>query len=208
MAIPEGVPVEVPKALYVVLSVELLVCFVFVVQHYLGAFYKHEFKHLSVNIWGHNEMVKAEMSTGIAPFIVLYFGMDVVFSGYITRLEVELFFLAHALWMGVVFSGSGPYPLNFFSIVQNPLTYFTILIWSTGYSLPRVCCLILCIIIMLFGVYNQFFTLRNVVWENKPWKWSEQREDWLLLKRKQPEQFQRVVDLCDTLADYKGGNEE
>merc|ERR550539_2028288 len=88
---------------------------------------------------------------------------DVLCAGHISRIEVEVIFLSHALWLGVIFSfflRSFPgLPAAVAPLIHlgNPHVWLTIAVWISAWHLPRLSCKLICAGIMAFGI------VRNLV---------------------------------------------
>mmetsp|Transcript_79012 Transcript_79012/g.245144 ORF Transcript_79012/g.245144 Transcript_79012/m.245144 type:complete len:210 (-) Transcript_79012:59-688(-) len=150
MPIGPAEAILIPLPLKIVLYLELILFTPFSLQHFFGGF-KPSWARMSPFKLAQKELWAGEMLNGVGAFVLMYMIFDALVAGTISRIEVEILFISHALWMGVVFS----FVLPVWQIhLVNPHSWLTIGVWATAFHLARWWCLVLSLAIMLFGVYR------------------------------------------------------
>lgn len=154
-----------------------LLCFVpFTLLHYFGPF-RAEWRRLSATKLGQQTLWSGEMLNGVGACVLMYMLADALWEGSVGHLEVEILFLSHALWIGVITSFLPPWPIRKFAYLHSPHTYLTIGVYSTGWGLVRPVCLLCCAAILAFGCYRRIVQLpRDVYLTAGPLSWAAFRE--------------------------------
>jgi len=159
LVITHGEFIPIQKGLYIALWIVLVVFLPFTLKHYFGSFHQ-EWYSLGANKTAWMKLWSGEMLNGVGACVLMFMIGDALFEHTISRIEVEILFLSHALWMGVFFSFGLRYPVLLF---LNPHTYLSIAVWATALTLPRWWVLLVCVLIMLFGVFRNLVQYQHAV---------------------------------------------
>jgi len=159
LVIVHGEFIPIPKGLYILLWIELVVFLPFTLKHYFGSF-RQEWYSQVANKTGWMKLWSGEILNGVGACVLMFMVGDALLEHTISRIEVEMLFLSHALWMGVCFSFGLRHPILLFLI---PNTYLSIAVWATALTLPRWWVLLVCVLIMLFGVFGKLVQHQHAV---------------------------------------------
>ena len=85
----------------------------------------------------------------------------------ISLIEVEILFLSHALWYGVIVAVTPPTPTFWLFALINPHTYLYVGVVLTAYDLPRPICYLFSAVILMFGLYRRWYQVPLTCY-NKP----------------------------------------
>ena len=150
MAIPPNTFIPIPRGLYIVMWLEFLLFVPFSISHYAGAF-KSVWAVFAPNPLGKATFWQGEMLNGVGAWVLMYMLGSALWDGTISACEVEILFLSHALWYGVVFATEAPGPAFAVKAQANPHTWLYLGVIFTGYDLPRPICFLLSVGILAFG---------------------------------------------------------
>mmetsp|Transcript_22108 Transcript_22108/g.24606 ORF Transcript_22108/g.24606 Transcript_22108/m.24606 type:complete len:233 (+) Transcript_22108:207-905(+) len=156
MSIPSELNIPIPFGLSIVMWLEFLLFVPFSMQLYFGSF-KPFWGKASDNGVVRSTLWSGEMLNGVGAVLLMYMLGSALWQQTISLIEVEILFLSHALWYGVIMAmtphGSG-FLLIFFI---NPHTYLYIGVIVTAYDLPRPICYIASGIVLCFGLYRRWY---------------------------------------------------
>ena len=155
MAIPPNTFIPIPRGLYIVMWLEFLLFVPFSISHYAGAF-KSVWAVFAPNPLGKATFWQGEMLNGVGAWVLMYMLGSALWDGTISACEVEILFLSHALWYGVVFATEAPGPAFAVKAQANPHTWLYLGVIFTGYDLPRPICFLLSVGILAFGLYRRW----------------------------------------------------
>uniref|UniRef100_A0A7S1PQI6 Uncharacterized protein n=1 Tax=Alexandrium catenella TaxID=2925 RepID=A0A7S1PQI6_ALECA len=159
--------VGIPVGLKVVLWAELIIFTPFTLKHYFGGF-EPKWARMSNTKLGQMALWAGEMQNGVGALALMYMIFDALCVNQISRIEVEILFLSHALWIGCCTAFCPPPPAFLLLFGMNPHFYLTVGVWCTATKMARPVCLIVSGAIMLFGIYRQYFQFRSTIFPNEP----------------------------------------
>jgi len=154
MSIPPELNISIPFGLNIVMWLEFLLFVPFSMKHYFGSF-KPFWGKASDNGVVRSTLWSGEMLNGVGAVLLMYMLGSALWQKTISLIEVEILFLSHALWYGVILAASPP-PFMLFALI-NPHTYLYIGVVATAYDLPRPICYIASGIVLGFGMYRRWF---------------------------------------------------
>mmetsp|Transcript_3819 Transcript_3819/g.12381 ORF Transcript_3819/g.12381 Transcript_3819/m.12381 type:complete len:191 (+) Transcript_3819:63-635(+) len=146
---PGDTVLPIPTGLHVVLWCELIIFLPFSLSHYFGPFHA-EWRQLSHLKAGRVKLMAGEMLNGVGALVLMLMIFEALCSSTITRVELDVLFVSHALWIGVCIAVKPPL---FFHCI-NPHSWLSVALWITSAHLARWPILLACVLIMLFGFYR------------------------------------------------------
>lgn len=155
MPLADETSIPIPGGLHVVIWLEFILFVPSSLSHYMGG-YKPMWSSYSANPVGRTALWSGEMLNGVGAWVLMYMLGCALWSGSITLVEIEVLFLSHALWYGVIFSVTPPGPAFWLVALFNPHTYMYIGVVATAYDLPRPICYAASAIVLLFGLYRRW----------------------------------------------------
>jgi len=157
----------IPLGLKIVLWAELIIFTPFTIKHYFGAFEDKWYRMAKTKL-GQMSLWAGEMQNGVGALTLMYMIFDALCQNDISRIEVEILFLSHALWLGCCTAFCPPPPAFLLLFGMNPHFYLTVGVWATATNLVRPVCLIVSGLIMGFGIFRQYFQFRSTIFPHEP----------------------------------------
>lgn len=157
----------IPLGLKIVLWAELIIFTPFTIKHYFGAF-EPKWARMADTKLGQAALWAGEMKNGVGALTLMYMIFDALCVNQVSRIEVEILFLSHALWIGCCAAFCPPPPAFVVLFGLNPHFYLTVGVWCTATHLVRPVCLIMSGVLMAFGVYRQYFQFRSTIFPGEP----------------------------------------
>lgn len=197
MSIPPDGFISIPTPLHVVMWLEFLLFVPFSLSHYCGPF-KETWASLSSLGLARTIFWSGEMLNGVGAWVLMFMLGSALWQGTISLIEIEILFLSHALWYGVIIAMTPPWPANLLIYLVNPHTYLFIGVVVTGWGLPRPICVMLCVFVVLFGIYRRVFQVPAHCWNltYASWKLNVVREEAEKLNVKE---YIKLFDMADKL---------
>ena len=158
MAIPPETSIPIPFGLHIVIWLEFIMFVPFSFSHYCGAF-KPLWMEYTSSAMGKITLWSGEMLNGVGAWVLMYMLGHSLWQQTISVIEIEILFLSHALWYGVLISLNPRGPAFLLSILVNPHTYLYIGVIATGYDLPRPICFAVSAFVLSFGFYRRYYQI-------------------------------------------------
>jgi hypothetical protein len=134
--IPSQTFVPVPEPLKIVLWADFIIFFYFAMQNYFGDFKPDNYK-LAANAIGRTSLWNSDMVNGCGGILCMWIFGGSLWEGAISIMDIEILFLAHALWYGQLIAMMPPHPGVTAVLLSNPHTYLYIATVVTAWHLVR-----------------------------------------------------------------------
>lgn len=195
MSIPPETFIPIPFGLLVVMWAEFILFVPFSIIHYMGGF-KPFWGTLTQNGLGRTIFWSGEMLNGVGAWVLMFMLGSALWQGSVSVVEIEILFLSHALWYGVIIAMFPPGHVGAFFCAINPHTYLFIGVLITGYDLPRPICLAVCALVMLFGIYRRVYQIPKYCYGVE---YSNFTPDVMLKHAKDGgiDEFEKLIDAAD-----------